>query len=166
PFGPKPLDCSFVALRNANPYFAEVAGVVAGSPQTFKRLTIQRAFVTYVANRTAADRLFRLTLEPQTGIQASFNQFAVQLADDVPIFANSSHTQSVWVEQNLTKPTGSVRLVVREINAAGQFVPGGYRTTLTLNPDPNNDALTSIPPQVTVPPNTSTSIDVTELHNP
>ena len=164
--GKSPLDCNFVAMRNANPYFAEVAGVVAGSPQTFKRLTIQRAFVTYVANRTSEDRFFRLTLVPQAGILASFDQFGSQLTDTVQVFANSSHTRSVWVQANPTKPTGTVRLVVEEIDAGGQLVAGGYRTTLKLNPDPNNDALTPVPPQVTVPPNTPTSINVTELHNP
>jgi parallel beta-helix repeat protein len=164
--GKSPLDCNFVAMRNANPYFAEVAGVVAGSPQTFKRLTIQRAFVTYVANRTSEDRFFRLTLVPQAGIQASFDQFGSQLTDTVQIFSNSSHTRSVWVQANPTNPTGSVRLVVEEIDAGGQLVAGGYRTTLKLNADPNNDALTPIPPQVTVPPGTDPSINVTELHNP
>ena len=108
----------------------------------------------------------RLTLTPRPGVQASFDQFASRLTVDVPIFANSSHTRSVWVEKNLLNPTGSVRLTAAEIDAAGQPVAGGYSTTLTLNPDPNNDALTPIPPQVTVPPNTPTSINVTELHNP
>jgi hypothetical protein len=163
---PVATDCNFVAMRNTNPYFSEVAGVVAASPQTFKRLTIQRAFVTYVANRTDQDRFFRLTLVPQAGILASFDQFGSQLTDTVQIFSNSSHTRSVWVQPSPTNPTGSVRLVVEEVDATGVLVAGGYRTTLTLNPDPNNDALTPIPPQVAVPPNTPTSINVTELHNP
>ena len=47
-------------MRDSNPYFSEVAGIVAGSPQTFKPLTVQRAFVAYVANRTPVDRTFRL----------------------------------------------------------------------------------------------------------
>ena len=52
-------------IRDANPYLAEIAGVIAGSPQTFKPLNIQRAFVTYVENRTPQDRFFRFTLVPQ-----------------------------------------------------------------------------------------------------
>ena len=111
-----PVNCDFVALRNANPYFAEIGGVVAGSPQTFKRLNIQRAFVTYVANRTPQDRFFRLRLVPAAGIRASFEQFTPDVTVTVTrIFALSSHTRSVWVEANATNPTGSVRLVVGEV---------------------------------------------------
>ena len=155
--------CSFVAMRNANPYFTEIAGVVAGSPQNFKRLNIQRAFVTYVENRTAQDRRFRLTL---SGTPASFDQFASAGVMDVQVFAHSSHTQTVWVAPNTARPTASAKMAVVEIDAGGATVPGGYRTSVTLNPDPNNDALTPIPTAVPVPAGTSDSINTTELHNP
>ena len=46
PGTPLPSSCGQVATRNANPYFAEIAGLVAGAPQTFKPLNIQRSFVT------------------------------------------------------------------------------------------------------------------------
>ena len=162
-----PVNCDFVAMRNANPYFAEIGGVVAGSPQTFKRLNIQRAFVTYVANRTPRDRFFRLRLVPAAGIHASFEQFMPDVTQAVTqIFALSSYTRSVWVEANASNPTGSVRLVVEETDAVGQLIATGYRTSLTLNPDPNNDALTAVPSQAPVPPGTSKSITLTELHNP
>ena len=72
----------------------------------------------------------------------------------------------MWVEANPSNPTGSVRLVVEEVDAGGQLVAAGYRTSLTLNPDPNNDALTPVPSQAPVPPGTSRSITLTELHNP
>jgi hypothetical protein len=155
--------CSFVAMRNANPYFTEIAGVVAGSPQNFKRLNIQRSFVTYVENRTTQDRRFRLTL---SGTPASFDQFASAGAMDVQVFAHSSHTQTIWVAPNRGRPTASAKMAVVEIDASGATVPGGYRTSVTLNPDPDNDALTPIPTAVVVPAGTSTSIDTTELHNP
>ena len=157
--------CSAVAMRNANPYFTEIAGVVAGSPQNFKRLNVQRAFVTYVENRTAQDRAFRLTL---TGTPASFDQFAAVpvMQVQVQVFANSSHTQTIWVAPNMARPTASAKMAVVEIDMNGTVVPGGYRTSVTLNPDPNNDALTPIPTTAPVPPGTDTSIAVTELHNP
>ena len=130
-------------MRNANPYFTEIAGVVAGSPQNFKRLNVQRAFVTYVENRTAQDRAFRLTL---SGTPASFDQFAAgPVMQDVQVFANSSHTQTIWVAPNRARPTASAKMAVVEIDMNGAVVPGGYRTSVTLNPDPNNDALTPIP---------------------
>ena len=111
--------CSFVALRNANPYFAEIAGVVAGSPQNFKPLNIQRAFVTYVENRTPQDRFFRLTIVPDADVQASFKQFEDQLTSDVQIFRYSSRTQSIWVEPNANL-AARVRMNVQEISAPGR----------------------------------------------
>jgi Bacterial Ig-like domain (group 3)/Lectin C-type domain len=154
--------CSHVALRNANPYFTEIAGVVAGSPQNFKPLNIQRSFVTYVENRTMQDRRFRLTL---SGSPASFDQFASSLAINIQVFANSSRTQTIWVAPNPSAPTASVRMAVVEIGANGGVVAGGYRTSVTLNPDPNNDALTPIPSPVPVPGGDPT-INSSELHNP
>ena len=126
--------CSFVALRNANPYFAEIAGVVAGSPQNFKPLNIQRAFVTYVENRTPQDRFFRLTIVPDADVQASFKQFEDQLTSDVQIFRYSSRTQSIWVEPNANL-AARVRMNVQEISApGGQAVTGGYRDVGHLEP--------------------------------
>ena len=117
-----PLNCDFVATRNANPYFAEVGGVVAGSPQTFKLLNIQRAFVTYVANRTRQDRFFRLTLVHAAGIQASFEQFGPPVTvTTTQIFANSSHTRSVWAEPSATNPRGSIRVVIEEVDSLDQL---------------------------------------------
>ena len=160
-----PGSCAYVATRNANPYFAEIAGVVAGSPQTFKRLNIQRAFVTYVENRTPQDRFFRFTLVPQAGIVPSFLQLTSDLSIDVQIFGNSSRTQTVWVAPNPQNPTGFVRMVVEELEN-GAIKAGGYRTSLVLNADPNNAALTTVPSAATVPPGTNKSIDASELHNP
>ncbi|MBA2306069.1 MAG: hypothetical protein H0W08_26050 [Acidobacteria bacterium] len=158
--------CSHVALRNANPYFTEIAGVVAGSPQNFKRLTVQRAFVTYVENRTPQDRVYRLTLVPTSGIQASFAQFSPTpiTAIDAHIFGNSSHTQTIWVAKNLSKQTGSVRMTVQEIN----LQPGqtAYRTSVTLNPDPQNELLTPIPTAVTGTTPPIDGVSGSEYHNP
>ncbi len=160
---PALANCSAVALRNANPYFTEIAGVVAGSPQNFKPLNVQRAFVTYVENRTVVDRVFRLTL---TGTPASFDQFAAAPAIVVPVFANSSHTQTIWVAPNTANPRASARMSVVELGANNLPVTGGYRTSVTLNLDPNNDALTNIPTTAPVPPGTNTGVDSSELHNP
>lgn len=46
PLASAATDCAFVATRNSNPYFSEIGGVIAGAPQSFKPLTIQRAFAT------------------------------------------------------------------------------------------------------------------------
>ena len=159
---PALTSCSAVALRNSNPYFTEIAGVVAGSPQNFKPLNIQRAFVTYVENRTAEDRVFRLTL---SGTPASFDQFTSSGQVDVPVFAHSSHSQTIWVAPNLSNPRASAAMAVVELEN-GSPRPGGYRTSVRLNLDPNNDALTDIPTTAPVPPGTSTGVNGSELHNP
>ena len=101
-----------------------IGGVVAGSPQNFKPLNVQRAFVTYVENRTVVDRVFRLTL---TGTPASFDQFAAAPAIVVPVFANSSHTQTIWVARNTANPRASARMSVVELGANNLPVNGGYR---------------------------------------
>jgi hypothetical protein len=172
PPGAAPATCGSVGLRNANPYFSEIAGVVAGSPQTFKPLTIQRAFVTYVANRTAVDRTFRLTIvdNEATGLDAAFTQFSAGPADDVrdvTIFANSTNTQTVWVQPFVTNPAASVRVQVDEINApGGTMVTNGLKTAIVLNPDPNNAALTNVPSAAPGFESTVPSINSHELHNP
>ena len=116
-----------VALRNANPYFTEIAGVVAGSPQNFKPLNVERAFVTYVENRTR-----------RIGIpsDAERNPGLVRSVRGQPgrrtcqVFANSSHTQTIWVAPNRGRPTAQARMAVVEIDANGAVVPGGYRTSV------------------------------------
>ena len=144
-------DCNNTGMRNANPYFAEIGGVIAGAPQTFKPLNIQRAFATYVANQTPLDRFFRMRIEDNegAGLDGSFNQFAFTAANDVrdvKVFGNSRHNQTVWVQPNPSNPTARLRIAVEEITAVGGTVkPDGLRTSIVLNPDPNNDALTPIP---------------------
>ena len=169
------VDCANVGTRNASPYFTEIAGVVAGSPQTFKRLNVQRAFVTYVENRTAQDKFFRLTIMDDQGPDGSFDQrFPPTVPPgplgtdldvvDIGILANSSHTRTVWVEP-FANETASLRIKVEEIvnvNNVWVVKPNGLRTRLILNPDPNNDALTNIP----TPVDPNLNIGNSEVHNP
>jgi sugar lactone lactonase YvrE len=169
----KPAECAHVAMRNANPYFTEIGGLVAGAPQTFKRLTIQRAFATYVENRTPQDRFFRLTIQDNeaAGIDGSFDQFlSGNGADalDVKVFANSSQHRTVWVQPLPGNPTASLQILVREItDIGGALVGNGLRSRVVLNPDPNNDAPTTIPPLA--PPyagNGNITADNSEIHDP
>jgi probable HAF family extracellular repeat protein len=169
--GALPATCSTVGMRNANPYFAEIAGAVAGSLQNFKPLNIQRAFATYYENRTPQDRFFRLTVldDEAAGIDASFDQFDfAQDVLDVQILAYSSRAHTVWVQPNHANPTAPVRILMQEIDAMGAAAPkaGGYGTSLKLNPDPTNPALDNVPPTAPVPPGTPTGIDVSEIHTP
>jgi Right handed beta helix region len=168
-----PPTCGNVGMRDSNPYFSEIGAVVAGSPQTFKPLTVQRAFVAYVANRTAVDRTFRLEiLDNETaGLDGSFDQSAFGAAGDVrevTIFANSSNVQTVWVQPNLGNPTASVRVKVEETNSIGGAIKAnGLKATIVLNPDPNNNALTPVPSLVPgFDGNPAGMIEHTELHNP
>ncbi|HEX2343719.1 MAG TPA: hypothetical protein VHI98_24835, partial [Vicinamibacterales bacterium] len=169
PGTPQPSSCGQVATRNANPYFAEIAGLVAGAPQTFKPLNIQRSFVTYFENRTPEDRFFRLTLQDNEagGVDGSFDQFSFTEADDVrdvKIFANSGHTRTLWVQPSANQ-TASVRVIAQEIVAlGGALKTGGLRARVILNPDPTNHALTEVPP--TAPGFGGATIEDSEIHNP
>jgi hypothetical protein len=168
-----PASCGNAGMRDSNPYFSEIGGIVAGSPQNFKPLTVQRAFVAYVANRTPLDRSFRLQIvdNETAGLDASFDQFSFGAsgdARDVLIFGNSTNVQTVWVQPNLGNPTASVRVTVEELDGPGGSIkPNGLKATIVLNPDPNNNALTPIPnltPGFETDPNAK--IDHSELHNP
>jgi hypothetical protein len=172
PGGTLPATCSHVASRNANPYFTELGGVIAGAPQTFKPLTIQRAFATYVENRTPDDRFFRLTIQDNeaAGIDGSFDQFDFSAANDsidVKVFGNSSQHRTVWVQPLPSNPTASVPVLVQEISSSGALLASGLRARFVLNPDPNNAALTTVPP---LDPehagNPNITADNSELHNP
>src|SRR3954452_1565252 len=173
PLAAAATSCAFVASRNSNPYFSEIGGVVAGAPQSFKPLTIQRAFATYVENRTPQDRFFRLTIDDneRQGIDGSFDQFDFGPAGDVrnvKIFANSSHHRTIWVQPRPQPPTASLAMLVQEtVTLGGALKTDGYRTRVVLNPDPNNDALTSVPPEATqYAGNPAITSDTSELHNP
>ena len=167
-----PATCTHVATRNANPYFAEIAGVVAGSPQTFKPLNIQRAFATYVENRTPADRYFRWTIHDNeaAGLDASFQQrFPDGTGADVDvvvdrIFSHSNRARTVWVEPSTQ--TGPVRITIEETTDATGAVlkANGYQTRIILNPDPNNNALDV--PAPLAPGFENVSGATSEIHNP
>jgi hypothetical protein len=162
--------CANTGMRDANPYFTEIAGVIAGAPQTFKPLNIQRAFATYVANQTPVDRFFRLIIldNEAAGLNGHFKQFAPTEADDVVdirVFGNSRHNQTVWVEPLLSNPTARLKITVQEIDRIGGSVKAnGLRTSIVLNPDPNNDALTRVP--ATTPPFDTDLSENTETHDP
>ena len=162
--------CQNTGMRDANPYFTEIAGVIAGAPQTFKPLNIQRAFATYVANQTPVDRFFRLRIldSEGAGLNGHFKQFAATEADDtieIRVFGNSRHNQTVWVEALPSNPAARLKITVEELDRIGGTVkPAGLRTSIVLNPDPNNDALTRVP--ATTPPFDTDLSDTTETHDP
>jgi parallel beta-helix repeat protein len=173
PGGPMLASCEHVASRNANPYFTEIGGVIAGAPQSFKRLTVQRAFATYVENRTPNDRFFRLTIQDNeaAGLDASFDQFAFgNAADqiDIHVFRRSSQHRTVWVQPLPSRPTASLTILVREISAiGGTLLANGLRSRIVLNPDPNNDTPTTVPPLAPEFANDPRiTADNSELHNP
>lgn len=171
---PVPSACTHVAMRNANPYFAEIAGLVAGSPQTFKALNVQRAFATYAENRTPVDRYFRWTIHDNeaAGVDGSFQQrFPDGTGADVDvvvdqIFSHSSRARTVWVEPLPSNPTASLRITVEETTDATGAVlkANGYRTRIILNPDPNNNALDV--PAPLAPGFENVVGDTSEIHNP
>src|SRR5205823_6651010 len=168
-----PPDCTFVSSRNSNPYFTEIGGIIAGAPQSFKPLTIQRAFATYVENRTPDDRFFRLTIQDDEarGIDGSFDQFDFGAGSDVrnvKIFGHSSHHRTIGVQPRPQGPTASLSMLVQETTTlGGPLKADGYVARVVLNPDPNNDALTTVPP--TAPQfagDPTITADNSELHNP
>ena len=146
------------------------AGWSPASPQTFKPLTIQRSFATYVENRTPQDRHFRLQIQDNeaAGLDASFEQFDFGSANDlldIRVFGHSGVHRSVWVQPFPANPTASVSILVREISGpGGTLVPNGLSSRIVLNPDPNNNPLISVPPVISG--YDGVTADDSELHNP
>ncbi len=168
PPGTGQLSCRNPGSRNANIYGAETAAVVAGSLQSFKQLgdgapndTMQRAFAVYVQNRSDEDRFFRVSLLPDAGVLASFQQIGAADAIDVKILRHSSITATVYVRSQ--NPTGSVRVDVSEISAMGVNPPPGTQpsASFTINADPTNPFVSN--PFVSNP---GVNAAITETHTP
>jgi hypothetical protein len=135
--GLNPAYCENGGSRDQNPYAAEISdGLYAAAPVTFRDSTGPRAFPVYVENRTAAKRFFRLTIDPNPAVKASFNLptpgFTPDKTADVAIGTFSTVTGSVIVEANFTGP---VLITIQEIVAisGGLTTPNGLMTSLTLN---------------------------------
>jgi sugar lactone lactonase YvrE len=137
--GLNPAACDNPASRDQNPYAADISdGLYAAAPVTFRDSTGPRAFPVYVENRTALKRFFRLSIDPNAAVQASFNlppatgAFVPKKTSDVAIGTFSSVTGSIIVAAGFTGP---VRVTIQEIVALnGALVsPNGLATALTLN---------------------------------
>jgi len=137
--GLNPLACDNPASRDQNPYAAEISdGLYAAAPVTFRDSTAPRAFPLYAENRTSVKRFFRLSIDANAGVQASFNlppapptPFVPKKISDVAIGGFSSVTGSVIVAANFIGP---VKITIREVaDIGGALVPNGLSTILTLN---------------------------------
>lgn len=168
PPGSGQLSCRNPGARNANIYGSEVAAVVAGSLQSFKQLglanannTMQRTFAVYVQNRSDQDKSFRVSLHPDAGVLASFQQIGAADAIDVTILRYSNITAAVYVRSQ--NPTGSVRVEVVEIPGIGVNPPAGTQPSanFTINSDPTNPFVEN--PFVENP---GVNASITETHTP
>ena len=132
--------------RDQNVYTAQLTtGLVAGSPGNARTLTgtVQRAFVVYVQNTTAADKLIQLTLnQPPAGGAASFLQFPADTLDTLQATAppHSQIARTVFVTSASAQQLIQVD-IAEIINAVA--VPQG---SVILNPDPT--APTPVDPDV------------------
>lgn len=131
--GTDPTVIDRTKMRNQNIYTSKLTqGLSVAVPGNNRPLgVIQRAFVAFVQNHTAEDKLFRLRV-PVGGI-ASFDQFEPQPQIDVVVERGSSIAQTIYVASG--DPSASVEISVVEVDTAGIPVVGGLSATTRINPD-------------------------------
>jgi hypothetical protein len=131
-------------MKNQNIYVANLNhGVIVGSPGNTKQLDIQRAFVVVVKNTmepTAAlgsqGKHLYLTLNPASGVPASFDEFDSNKASlDVTVEPSSSVSCTVYAGPSTGNPFAPVRVNVYD-GENGPLV--GY---VILNPDSTNNPI-------------------------
>lgn len=129
--------------RNQNVYTARITGgLLAGSPGNTKPLspTLQRGFVVFAQNTTAARKTFRLRIAAQpAGGRASFQQLGdTDTTLDVVTPARSTASRTVFVTS--TDPHALIQVEVFEIAEVGAPDPaeGGLKAVVTLNADIEN----------------------------
>jgi uncharacterized delta-60 repeat protein len=127
-------------MRNQNIYTSRITwGIEAGSPTNDKPLDLEvgRAFVVFVKNNTGYLRSFRLTIAAQpNGGQASFLQFELLTTLDVNIAPYSTISRPVFVSSS--DVDASVTINIDEIDASGNVIAGGLKSSVLLNGDPSN----------------------------
>jgi hypothetical protein len=127
-------------MRNQNIYTSRITwGIEAGSPTNDKplNLPVGRAFVVFVKNNTGSMRSYRLTIANQpVGGQASFLQFGLLATLDVNIAPFSTISRPVFI--NSTDPNASVTINIDEIDASGNIITGGLKSSVLINGDPTN----------------------------
>jgi hypothetical protein len=126
-------------MRNQNIYTSRITwGIDAGSPTNNKPLNLSggvaRAFVIFVKNNTENLRGFRLTIANQpAGGQASFLQFELLATLDVNIAPYSTISRPVFISSS--DPYASVTINVDEIDASGNVIAAGLKSTILINGD-------------------------------
>lgn len=168
--------CDNPLSRNADIFHAEVGGLVAGSPQTFKQLgfvsgfgdrLMPRAFVMYVENRTGTPMIVRLTIEDnEPAVDASFKQFDLPDFVDIEtkefeVLPHSNVTRTVYARSE--GASASFRVRVEELDSFGGSA-SGRRTFVRFNPDPSNEFLEL--PAVDSKGNPIANINTHETHAP
>ncbi len=156
-------------MRNQNAYTSRITqGIAVSVPGNDKPLGVfQRAFVVSVKNTTPWDvspyRFFRLTIEPPpSGTLASFQQFDTVPSILLTIPARSTAARSVYVTS--ADPDASVRVLVQEVDIAGDPVPDGLAGSAVLNPDILNPDILN--PDILNPDILNPDILNAEVHNP
>jgi hypothetical protein len=127
-------------MRNQNIYTSRITwGIEAGSPTNDKPLNLDvgRAFVVFVKNNTEFLRSYRLTIADQpTGGQASFLQFDLLTTLDVNIAPYSTISRPVFIDSS--DINASVTINIDEIDASGNIIAGGLKSSVLMNGDPSN----------------------------
>ena len=157
--------------RNQNVYSARITGgLLAGSPGNTKPLsqTLQRAFVVFAHNTTDETRSFRMSIRNQPiGGRASFDQFHTNQPPvtvlDMAVPRRSLASRTVYVTSS--DPEATIFVDVFEItDPAGGTQPLGLKSTVILNPDPENLGIENPDPENTDPSNPD--VENSEVYNP
>jgi sugar lactone lactonase YvrE len=136
-------------MRNQNIYTSRITwGIEAGSPTNNKPLNLSggvaRAFVVFVKNNTGDLRSFRLTITNQpTGGQASFLQFELLATLDVNIAPYSTISRPVFISSS--DQYASVTINVDEIDASGNVIAAGLKSTILINGDSSSPSMLGTP---------------------
>ncbi len=170
-----------VGSRNQNVYTARMSlGLVAGSPGNTKPLdpVLQRGFVVFAQNTSAATKAFRLTIQNQpVGGRASFAQFDVDRNGDgqvdpltvLTLATPASSTAARTVYATSTDPKAQIKVSVEEIPYNGGTVATPLSDIVVLNPDIANPDIANpdiANPDIANPDIANPDIANVEVYNP
>lgn len=131
------LDQNKTGVRNQNIYTSRITeGIIAGSPGNTKSLNIDRAFVVFVKNTTAAPRDLILEIVETSGATAYFMKAGENVGSQllVTVLPQSSVSATVMVEPYPTNEYATVR-----INVLDEYEE--LLTYILLNPDSTNPGI-------------------------
>jgi hypothetical protein len=124
-------------MRNQNIYSSRITeGLLVGSPQNVKPLfaaPMARAFIVTLQNLTSQERTFTMTLSPQAGVGASFEQTASVSVLSITVSAHSGAARPVFASYTATPPGPAGGVTVNVAESGSNSI--GLSGSVVLNPE-------------------------------